>query len=167
MHEWLKDVRNLVGRNPASRIAYRETDPWATPAHAGIAAGSSSLPALERYGPSRIRELDRVRDEINENLPDSILITDVADSIAQLFDELYAALFGGLLHQRRGSIGRTARGVRVDLHRQLSGIYLRQIEQLIHQTEKVTPAGANTIDVVALLVSKVSRDTHVEQVGVA
>src|ERR1700674_167505 len=56
LHEWLEDRVELVGRNPLAGIDHPDSNRFRLD------------PALERDAPSAIGELDRIREQIEQNL---------------------------------------------------------------------------------------------------
>ena len=114
-------------------------------------------------------ELDRVGKQIDQNLPNPVLIADVAERGSVVAEVLDRERFGVDLraHQRERSADCFSDRRPLELDRHLTRFDLGDIENLVDQGEQMLTARPHPRHVLALLFIERTGDPHSQQVGVA
>src|SRR5687767_15087582 len=169
LEERREDRRELIRGDPDARVRDAEIHPLRIATkelRRRIRVTRSSR--LDRYSAARLTELDGVRDDVQQYLPDSILVTEVHGRAVQdaANDERNTALLDLRLDERHRRIHRASHVVRIVAHGESPGLDLRQIEHFVHEAEQVATAGRYPLDLLPLLGVEASGKAEIQQLGV-
>ena len=167
-------ARNWSATDATPRVLDADVDPRADAGHVRVPRRRLRRARADRHAArlvaARRRELDRIRQQVDEDLPDALLVTDrrqtggvAAHGVGHL-DLLRARLRRHQLERRAHRLPDLEGGV---LDWRPLRIDPGEVEHLADETEQMSAARPGALEVPALAVRQRTIDLHVEQVVIA